>query len=424
MRSNLVRPRLVQCLVGVVFLFASVACAGSDSGDSGDSGSEDGSQPEVVKVGVILPLTGPLAQEGNQNLAGIEFATKEINENGGIEALGGAKIELIVEDNQHKPEVTIAAANRLVTREDVALIVGSYASSTTVVQAAEHERLQVPLVVPVALSDAITESGFKYTVRVSPKASWAARDAVEYLDDLESQGVPADRIALLYEDGETGQSTAEGWKEALDAAGGRTVVADVSFTTGSATLAPQMSKVERAKPDVVLTLTYSQDAALIAKERVRRQSLATVPFFDSAGAVPDAHFIENVGDAADGWLMAALWDPLIPGQEEISERFEEDAGFVMDQENSSNYQAMIIVKLGLEEAGSLDPEEINQALHDLTIPSGSENLILSHHGSIEFDEQGQNVNGRYVIVQIQDGEHVILSPDESATGNLDTSYYK
>ena len=86
---------------------------------------------ETVKIGILLPLSGPAASIGVNSLNGHKLAVDEINEAGGIKSLGGAKIELIVADSGGDPKVGMTQAERLITKDKVVALMGAYQSSVT-----------------------------------------------------------------------------------------------------------------------------------------------------------------------------------------------------------------------------------------------------------------------------------------------------
>jgi branched-chain amino acid transport system substrate-binding protein len=109
-----------------------------------------------VKVGVVLPTSGPIAYDGGLALNGIKMAVEEINAAGGI---GGNKIELCVEDSAGVPATAVAAMEKLVGMEKVAAVIGDFGSSCTLAMMDVAQRARVPLITPVSLAPKITEMG-------------------------------------------------------------------------------------------------------------------------------------------------------------------------------------------------------------------------------------------------------------------------
>ena len=125
-----------------------------------------------VRIGVIVPLSGPFALGGQNVKRGYDLGAEDVNKAGGIKALGGAQIELVYADNQGKQDVAIGETERLIQQEKVAAILGSWHSPTTVAGTQAAERYKTPWIVEVASADVILERGFKYISRVNVKAIW------------------------------------------------------------------------------------------------------------------------------------------------------------------------------------------------------------------------------------------------------------
>ena len=98
--------KIFMILLTMMFILG--ACSQGSSGDNGNNGSSESNNGggDTVKIGVVAPLTGPAALYGEQVEAGAKLAAKLINEEGGI--LGGKQIELVIEDDQSKPEVGLS----------------------------------------------------------------------------------------------------------------------------------------------------------------------------------------------------------------------------------------------------------------------------------------------------------------------------
>lgn len=225
--------KLLSIVLILVLTLVSSGCGNQQtSGSGGDS--------KDIKIGVLLPLTGALAKIGENNKNGYELAVKEINEKGGIKALGGAKLKLVYGDSQGKPDVGVSETERLIQNEKVALVTGAFQSNVTIPTTQVAERLQTVYLNPVAIADSITNRGFKYTFQINAKASWFARDQVNFLDYVAKvTNKKPQKVALLYENTDFGQSTAAGQKKYL-AEKGYDIVADVSYPAGAADLTTEL----------------------------------------------------------------------------------------------------------------------------------------------------------------------------------------
>src|SRR2546427_668366 len=115
-----------------------------------------------VKIALVAPLSGRWARQGQLKKMGADMAIDEINSQGGIKALGGAKIVLREADAGDSVEKAVSAAQRVLTREKISAGIGSWLSSFTLGVTEVAERLQVPWLT-LSYADSITERGFKYT---------------------------------------------------------------------------------------------------------------------------------------------------------------------------------------------------------------------------------------------------------------------
>ncbi|MHB9057160.1 MAG: ABC transporter substrate-binding protein, partial [Paludibacteraceae bacterium] len=281
--------------------------------------SQGGGDAKEIKIGVILPLTGALAKIGENNKNGYELAVNDVNKNGGIKALGGAKLKLVYGDSQGKPDVGVSETERLIQNEQVVVVTGAFQSNVTIPTTQVAERLRTPYLNPVAIADSITDRGFKYTFQINAKGSGFARDQVNFLDYVTKlTNKKPQKVALLYENTDFGQSTSAGQKKYL-AEKGYDIVADVSYPAGAADVTIELSKIKASNPDVVLQVSYIADAILIAKTKDRLG--IKVPFVDSAGGAADPAFIQTVKELANGWFTINQFNKDLPGSKELNDRF-------------------------------------------------------------------------------------------------------
>src|SRR4029453_12509721 len=122
---------------------------------------------EDVKIALVAPLSGRWARQGQLKKMGAEMAIEEINSQGGIKALGGAKLVLREADAGDSVEKAVSAAQRVLTREKISAGIGSWLSSFTLGVTEVAERLEVPWFT-LSYADSITERNFKYTFQTSP----------------------------------------------------------------------------------------------------------------------------------------------------------------------------------------------------------------------------------------------------------------
>jgi len=361
----------------------------------------------TVRIAGLWPLTGDLAKLGEENKQGMMLAIDEINAAGGIKSIGGAKIEVVWGDTQGKPDTGISEVERLVQQEKVLAIIGAYQSGVTTPATQAAERLKTSFLVSMAVSDKITERGFKYTFRICPKASWYAKDQVSFLKDLKDlAGLTVKRVALLHEDTDFGESTAAGQKQYLKEAG-MEMVLEVKYPSSAADLTTEVSKIKASNPDAVLTTTYLNDSILIAQAR-EALGMGKIPFVDAAGGTVDPEFIKRLGPTAEGWLTEIEYTKYAAGAKDLNDRFFKRFNVDITGNGAYAYQAVIIMAEALESAGKADRDALRDALAKTVVTKGPK--LVMPTDKIYFDDQGQNPNAPVYVVQVVKGELIPVWP--------------
>ena len=259
--------------------------------------AQAGEAQTVIKVGNILPLSGPSASVGLQNKQAQDMAVDEINAAGGIKSLGGAKIQLLYADSESKPEKGVAEAERFINTEKVNILTGCWNSAVSYPVSAVAERYGIPFLVPVSVADKITEQGFKNVFRIAAKDSWWTRDQFAFLKDMEKEfNAKIATVAFVYENGDWGKGFAEGWKK-LAQQGGYKVVLDEPYPSTATDLSPVVQKIKRANPDVLFLTSNAADAILLtntmAEYKVKPKAIIA-----SGGGHADPSFLKAAGKNA------------------------------------------------------------------------------------------------------------------------------
>jgi branched-chain amino acid transport system substrate-binding protein len=355
----------------------------------------------VVKVGNIIPLSGPSASVGQQGKQAREMAVAEINAAGGIKSLGGAKLQMIYADSESKPEKGVAEAERLINTEKVNVLTGCWNSAVTYPTTAVSERYGIPFIVPVSFADKITEQGFKTVFRIAAKDSWWTRDQFAFLKDMEKEfKTSVKKLAFVYENGDWGKGFAEQWK-ALAKKGGYKVVLDEPYPSTSTDLSPVVQKIRRVRPDVLMLVSNAADAILLtntlAAYKVKLKAVIA-----SGGGHADPSFLKATGKNARYLFDIVEWETDVnkPGAKEANAKYKAKYGYNLAGEAVDAYLAMYVLKDALERAGSLDPAKIIKALAATNLTSGPGMIV--GYDAVEFGKDGQNKHAALIMVQVND----------------------
>ena len=374
---------------------------------TGCTGKAQSGEENIVKIGALHPLSGGLANEGQEMRDAARLAVKEVNEAGGIKSLGGAKVELIEADHEGAPEKGMSEIQRL-DREKVVGVIGAYSSGVTLPATQEAERAGIPFVVDIATVEEVTERGFKYTFRVQPPASMMAENFLEYFDVLnEMSETPLETVVLVHEDSVFGTSIAsliekgasDHQIDVLDNIPHAATAADISST---------INKINRLKPDAVIATTYLRDGTLLVNGLKQSNFQPKVIIGVANGAFSNTAFINDETDI-NQHIMDVNYS-INPQSElalEVSQKYEDQFNKHMGPNAAYSYTATKVLIDAVERAGSTDRAKIQKALSETNL---TEHILPQD--TIVFDESGQNANAQAVLNQIINGETKVIYPDE------------
>jgi len=355
----------------------------------------------TVKIGNILPLSGPSASVGLQGKQAREMAVEEINKAGGIKALDGAKLELLFADSKGDPNVGVTEAERLINTENVNVLTGAWNSGVTYPSTAVAERYGVPYIVPVSVRDTITERGFKNVFRIAAKDSWWTRDQFAFLKDMQKEfNEPLKTVAFVYENGDWGTGFDAQWKQ-LAEKNGYKVVLDEPYPSTATDLTPVVNKIRRARPDVLMLVSNAADAILLTNT-LADYKVSPKVIIGSGGGHADPTFLTSCGENAKYVFDIVEWEADVnkPTAQKVNAAYKAKYGNNLTGEAVDAYLAMYVLADALERAGSLDPAAIRKALSETDYNSGRG--MIATYDSVQFDESGQNKNAAMSVVQIND----------------------
>ena len=205
---------------------------------------------EDLRIAIVAPLSGRWARQGQLKKMGADMAIDEINGQGGIKALGGARIVLREADAGDSVEKAVSAAQRILTREKISAGIGSWLSSFTLGVTEVAERQQVPWFT-LSYADSITERGFAYTFQSSPVSSVQAEQALDLILGMaKASNQQIKKAALVGDNTAASVFFFKPLREKLLKARGIDVVVDEIWTPPLADATPIMQKVRATQPDI------------------------------------------------------------------------------------------------------------------------------------------------------------------------------
>lgn len=379
-----------------------------------------------IKIGVILPLSGSLAETGADLKRGVDFAVSQINSQGGIKSLGGAKLTVVYGDSASKPETGAAEAERLITEEKVVALMGGYASSITDAIARTAEKYNVVLLNPDSSLADLTERGYKWFFRTSPHDGIFVIQQVEFVNWLNKQYEgQIKNIGIIYEDTAFGTGTAQLWKKYFSDAG-YNVVAYISYHAATVTsLTSEVSTLKGANTDLVLIAAYTSDAILFVKTCKELNFNPKAILAQDAGFI-DPSYVKQIGPLGFYIFSREVfnWDLLKGDLAKLNDEYKAKYGVDLDGNSARDYTGIWTLYYAIEEASKkVSPSNLTafrSALRDAlkSIKLTSSQIIMPW-GGVQFDEKGQNILARGIIVQMMpDGKYYTVYPRDVATKDV------
>jgi branched-chain amino acid transport system substrate-binding protein len=366
-------------------------------------------QGREVKVGYLLPATGPLAFEAQLSLHGLQLAADEINGGGGIKSLGGAKLTLLPGDTQNKVELGNSEASRLVD-QNIAALIGPFSSLVAYSVRNITEKNHTPFLLLASVADNLTEGGLRYVFRVQPNGRGMATLTVNNMFEMaKAAKVELKRVAMMHEDGNFG-TTMGNHVEAFAGKLGYQLVQRIPYNLRSPDFTSEVAKIKASRPDLLLISGYYGDSKLIAETaaKLRIGVHALVGLANAAYSNPK--FIADNRELTDLLFDGNYWhNPQSARAKAVFDAYGKRFNATMSSHGVMAYQVVHVLRDALERAGSADREKVRDALAKTNL---SEHILPQE--AVRFDEAGENVNASPALLQVQAGKPVAVGPAKYA----------
>ena len=363
--------------------------------------------PAPVKLGILQPVTGALAQDGELGRLGAQLAVDEINAAGGLKGLGGAPLEIVFADARSNPEVATQEVERLQS-EGVVAIVGGFASPICLAASQAASRYGLPYVVDVGVSDQIVSRGLSNTFRFAPGFGTVTGVALDNLVKLnDAAGKPAKTVVLVHEDGLFGSGLAKLMQAELPKRGFE-ILETIPHPTPARDMSNVALRIRSLNPDLVIPSSYYGEFVLLARtmrqQRIRPKGVYCV----LNGAASNYRFVREFPEAAAGVMDCNHWaDPRNSRAQALKAKVE-GAGKLWAYNVPLNYSCVGLVADAIERAGAADRGKVTEALAASTWDGH-----IMPYGPTRF-ANGQNTGASPVNTQVQNGDIKVIFPDAFA----------
>ena len=390
---------------------------------------------KTLKIGVVYDLTGPFAGGGSDlHYLGAKIIIDHFIKEGGID---GYKIVPIYADAQSKPDVAINEAVRLIEQEHVDMLLGFYSSAQCVPAAARIEQFKKFMWITTCIaSPVLAGRNLHYVFRPQPYgAQWglASTAMVAAYSKQQLGKEPKDlRVAIIHEDGPYGTDVAKGNTEGAKKAGFQIVVNE-GYSASAPDLSSLVTKLKRARPDVVFHTGYNPDITLFLRQARELGLHFSTLVGHGAGYTVYSKLKETVGTDANYFFNVdpiSIWQvnpealdaKLVPVVKMVGDAYQaakpdtiiKSAHVGMAASNTYLFFTKVL-PVAIKKYGGVTSDDLRKAALDLDVPNGG--TMLGY--GVKFEKPGEPMAGQNeraypVVTQYIDDKAYVVWPKNLA----------
>ena len=345
---------------------------------------------EPLKIGMVAPVTGPQAETGPYQIQGAKLAVEEINKAGG---LLGRPIELVIEDDQTTNPGVVLAFSKLAGDKDIPAFIGPLFSTQVHAMAPDIQRTDRPVMIG-ATDPQLTHMGNPWLFRCRPNDSDSARVIADYgVNTLDKK-----KWAIVYSTEAFGTNGMKNLVEALKGLGVEPALVQ-GYTKNSQDFTPVAFAVKQSAADVMGTyIIVGPDQAIFARQL--RQLGVNIAWIGSPTTVATT-VLKLAGPALYGsYAVSDFAADSSPAAKEFAAKYEATYKSAPDFRGAWTYDAVHVLALAIDNAKSLEPQKIREAILSVKGYVGAE-------GTYNFDQNGDGLHG-YNIVKNDNGKLVFI----------------
>lgn len=364
----------------------------------------------TITIGAAVSLTGKTAYEGKLVQDGYVVWENWVNSHGGITAGGkNYKVKMIYYDDQSDAKTGANLTEKLITQDKADFLFGPFSSAITFATTAIGEKYKKLTIAPEANATNVYERGYKYVFSVLPPAPALMVPIAE----LASKMNPKPKtVAIITANDLFPISCSNGFREQCKALGFQ-IVLDEKYAAGATDISTLLSKVKSLNPDILVDSGYTADSLMVMKQCKELDVNPKMYIFAVGVMVPG--FVKELGASAEYAFEGEWW---LPGMKLTDEIFGTTADYVKackdkfgadyspDYHVSSATAAGELLQLAIKKADSIETDKVRDALAGLDVQ-------LVTWPAIAFNEKGQDIKTVHPVVQVQNGQFVLVYPEDS-----------
>lgn len=353
------------------------------------------SDPTIL-IGATMSETGSYNTQGHAAKNGYLLCQDHINSQGGVL---GREVEFLIYDDRSESETVIALYEQLITEDGVDLIMGPYGSTLTEAVSPTTEHHRMVHISPLAATTSIWEQGREYLFMVLPPAELFLAGLIEMAHD---RGL--NRVGIIQQDELFPRAAGKGAVDLATERGMEVVILE-TYPTGTTNFSEILNLVKSEEVEV-LAMAASPLDDFIAVVRQMKEMDVNIQMFGTSGAV--SRFQEELGADAEYAYGLSAWEPGLPypGIDEFIAAYEAKFNMPPSFHAAGAFGSCMIFAEAIELAGTLDQDAIRNELLNLE--------TQTIFGNYAVDERGYQIANDGLFIQWQDGEKVIVWPENTA----------
>jgi branched-chain amino acid transport system substrate-binding protein len=368
--------RSIGCRIVLASVWAMLTCFGHAA--------------EPLKIGMVAPVTGPAAESGRYQIQGAKLAVEEINKAGGVL---GRQIELVIEDDQTTNPGVVLAFSKLVENKDMPAFIGSVRSTQVHAMAPDIQRTGRPVMIG-GTDPRLTHMDNPWLFRCRPNDIYSARVIADY--GVNTLGKK--KWAIVHSTDTFGSNGMKNLVEVLKRTGVEPVLIQ-GYTNNSQDFTPVALAVKQSAADAMSTyMTFEPDLGIFAKQL--RQLGVNITWVGSPTTVTTTA-LKLAGPTLYGSFAVADFNAdSSPAAKDFATKYEASYKSAADNLGAWTYDAVHVLALAIDNAKSLEPQKIREAILSVKGYPGAE-------GTYNFDQNGDGLRG-YNIVKNDNGKIVFI----------------
>ena len=380
--------------------------------------AEQQAQPQDVKIGAVVSLTGAGSNVGKHMKQSAEMAVSEINAKGGVFVKAYNKklpITLIVTDDETKPDSGVKAVTKLTSEDNVDVLVGGYSSGVTTATQGVVAEKKVPYVVTGASSPDITrrkDVDTSYFFHYCPTTAMYGEYTTLFTDQVIRPAINAKfnftenrplRLAILYQDSAYGKGVLSGVISAITTKNlNIQIVSNQSFKLGEVDFRTALTAIKAEKPDVIYPAAFPSEQTQIVVQARRDVNLNTIILAVETNDNPD--YYKGIARFGEYSILESRFSPFTSPPSSVAAadaKFKADYmakyGSFPDMMGVSTYEGVYVAAQAIENAGTLDKTAVRDALASLRMPQFVEAI---KDGFITFSPDYREVQFELFMTQL------------------------